>query len=247
MKYLYISPYMITLKAVQSHHLSLLMAAFYFVPAGNTIDDSEKEYSIVHFQNSNNYGIKKISTSEIYKQTLFSIFNFLKPYKITTIEENLSVEKYKDVYLLSRDDIRSHRSNYNFLHIGLVQFSIVNSYTISQETLNVSISLRDSKFQKFEDSVLVRLDSDLCKGDIKFNWFPNFSTRLSDLANSNALVVTIDAPDCQSLKVRYRVCYKLWKKSIKLGYLFENPMVEVDTEKTNVVIPKSNNNINNQS
>jgi hypothetical protein len=142
------------------------------------------------------------------------------------------------VYLLSRDDIRSHRSNYNFLHIGLVQFSIVNSYTISEETLNVSISLRDSKYQKFEDSVLVRLDSDLCKRDIKFNWFPNFSTCLSDLANSNALVVTIDAPDCLSLKVRFRVCYKLWKKSIKLGYLFKNPMVEVDTEKTNVVIPR---------
>lgn len=150
------------------------------------------------------------------------------------------------MYLLSRDDIRSHRSNNNFLHIGLVQFSIVNSYSIiSQETLNVSISLRDSKYQKFEDSVFVRLDSDLCKGDIKFNWFPNFSARLSDLANSNALVVTIDAPDCLSLEVRYRVCYKLWKKSIKLGYLFENTLVEVDTEKTNVVIPKSNNNINN--
>jgi len=88
------------------------------------------------------------------------------------------------VYLLSRDDIRSHRSNYNFLHIGLVQFSIVNSYKISEETLKVSISLRDSKHQKFEDSVLVRLDSDL-------------ATRLSDLANSNALVVTIDDPDCR--------------------------------------------------
>jgi len=150
------------------------------------------------------------------------------------------------VYLLSRDDIRSHRSNYNFLHIGLVQFSIVNSYLVQEEALKVSISLRDSKHQKFEDSVLVRLDSDLCKGDIKFNWFPNFSTRLSDLANSNALVVTIDAPDCEFLTVRYRVCYKLRKKSIKLDYLFENPMVEVDTEKTNVVIPKSNNNFNNQ-
>jgi len=34
------------------------MAAFY-IPAGNTIDDSEKEYNIVHFQYSNNKAIKK--------------------------------------------------------------------------------------------------------------------------------------------------------------------------------------------
>nr|XP_012568824.1 uncharacterized protein LOC101493279 isoform X2 [Cicer arietinum] len=218
------------------------MAAFYIVAPGNTTDDTEEEYSIVHFQYPNNYGIKKISTSEIYRQTLFSRFNFLKPYKIKILEANISVEKYKDVYLLSRDEIRSHRSKYNFLHIGLVQFSIANNFSSSrEETINVSISLRDSKYSKFEDSILVRFDSDICKGDIKFNWFPNFSTRLSDLANSNALVVTIDSPDSVFLRVRYRVCYKLMEKSLKLDYLFENPMVEVDTEKTKVVVPKSNN------
>lgn len=39
---------------------------------------------------------------------------------------------------------------------------------------------------------------------------------LFDLANSNALVVTIDAPYCQFLTVRYRVCYKLRKNLLKL-------------------------------
>ncbi|CAL5191768.1 unnamed protein product [Lathyrus oleraceus] len=223
------------------------MAAYYIVAGGNTSDASEKKYSIVHFQNPiNNFGIKIIPTNQVYKQTLFSIFNFLKPYKTKTIEENLSLDKCKDVYLLSRDDIRNHRSNYNFLHIGLVQFSIVNTLLTNEETLNVSITLRDSKYPKFEDSILVRLDSDFCKGDVKFNWFPNFSTRLSDLANSNALVVTIDPPnDYVKLKVKYRVCYKLMKKSFKTDYLFQNPVIEVDTEKINVVVPKSNN--NNQS
>ncbi|CAI8612388.1 unnamed protein product [Vicia faba] len=220
------------------------MAAYYIVTSENTTDASEKEYSIVHFQNPiNNFSIKKIPIAQIYKQTLFSIFNFLKPYKITTIEENLSIDKCKDVYLLSRDDIRNHRSKYNFLHIGLVQFSIDNTLLTNEETLNVKISLRDSKFPKFEESILVRLDSDFRKGDVNFNWFPNFSTRLSDLANSNALVVTIDVPeDSVNLKVRYRVCYKLMKKSFKTDYLFENPVIEVDTEKTNVVVPKPSNN-----
>jgi len=62
----------------QDHQSLLGMATFYIVPAGNTIDDSEKEYSIVHFQYSNNNGIKKISTSQIYKQTLFSNIQFPK-------------------------------------------------------------------------------------------------------------------------------------------------------------------------
>ncbi|CAJ2669853.1 unnamed protein product [Trifolium pratense] len=210
------------------------MAAFYFVS-----DNTTEELSIVHFQYPNNNNIKKISTTQIYKQSLFSIFNFLKPYKIITTDQNISIDKNKDVYLLSRDDIRSHRSNYNFLHIGLVQFSIFSNISTNQE-LNVSISLRDSKYEKFEDSILIRLDSE-CKGVVKFNWFPNFSTRLSDLANSNALVVTIDAPDSLFLKVRYRVCYKLMKKSSKAYYLFQNPILEVDKDKTNVVVvPKSN-------
>jgi hypothetical protein len=218
------------------------MAAFLFVSDDNTSDACNEELSIVHFQYPNNYSIKKISTTQIYKQTLFSIFNFLKPYKITSTDQNLTIDnKYKDVYLLSRDDIRSHRSIYNFLHIGLVQFSIFSNISINAK-LNVSISLRDSKYQKFEDSILVSLDSDLCKGVIKFNWFPNFSTRLSDLANSNALVVTIDAPESVFLEVKYRVCYKLMKKSSKADYLFVNPILEVDKEKTNVVVvPKSNN------
>jgi hypothetical protein len=77
---------------------------------------------------------------------------------------------------------------------------------------------------------------------IKFNWFPNFSASLSDLANSNGLVVTIDPSYSPTrLRVRYKICYKLMKTSLKPNYLFKNPVLEVNTEKANVVVPKCDN------
>jgi len=207
-------------------------------------DAGKKEYSIVHFNYPNTRGLKEISIGHIYKQTLLSRINFLKGYKIITVEESHFVAKSKDVYLLTRDDIRSYRSKYNFLHIGLVQFSIsARIETLmfnNEEPFPLSISLRDSKYTEFEDSILVSVVSDARVGAIKFNWFPKFSTSLFDLANSNGLVVTIDSPASDNLDVRYRVCYKLMKKSLKPDYLFENPVLEVNTEKVNVIVPKTN-------
>ncbi|KAK2360254.1 hypothetical protein QL285_085540 [Trifolium repens] len=216
-----------------------------FIFAMATLEDKtdveEKEYGIAHFKYPNNRKIKKIPTSHIYKQSLFSQLNFLKPYEIMRVEENVVLRKYEDVYLLSRDDIRKYRSKYQFLHIGLVQFSIVNLQIFKS---NVSVSLRDSKYPNLQDSILVSFDSDVNQYQeaVKFNWFPNFSASLSDLANSNGLVVTIDpSHSIVHLCVRYKICYKLMKTSLKPDYLFENPVLEVNTEKANVVVPKCDN------
>jgi hypothetical protein len=213
----------------------------------------EDECVIVHFNYKNkDLSITKIPTGNIYKQTLLSPFNLRKSYKIITMEKKLIINENetKDIYLLSRDDIRNYRSKYQFLHIGLVQFSMVDPYIYDVEP--VFVRLRDSKHQNVQDSILVSFKTGVKNGAIKFNWFPNFSTNLSDLANSNALVVTIDPPKRNRrlvnnkypsrleplLKVRYRVCYILMKKSLKPEYLFQNPVVEVNTEITNFVVPQ---------
>jgi hypothetical protein len=216
---------------------------------------TEEEYSIVHFQyKTNDRSIKKIPIGNFYKQTLLSPFNFRQDYKIITVEKNLSLKnESKDIYLLSRDDIRSYHSKYKFLHIGLVQFSMMDhdhhDY-YKPASSSVSVRLRDSKYQSLQDSILVSFESQMVKGAVKFNWFPNFSTSLSDLANYNGLVVTIEPPKTQrevcinnklrvfKFKVRYRMCYKLMKTSLKPDYLFKNPMVEVNTEITNFVVPQ---------
>ncbi|CAJ2669849.1 unnamed protein product [Trifolium pratense] len=204
----------------------------------NDSDAVRKEYNIVHNQDT-----ECISISHIYKQTLLSRFNFMKGYKIITVEKRHSIRKSKDAYLLSRDEIRSYRRNYQFLHIGLVQFSISsNSLRNNVESFPLSVCLRDSKYPNYQDSILVSIDSDLCvsNGNMNFNWFPNFSSSLSVLVNSNnGLVVTIDPEDDSVfLDIKYRVYFKLMKTSLKPDYLFDNPVLEVNTEKVNVIVPK---------
>lgn len=198
----------------------------------------EDEYKIVHFQYNNNRSIRKIPTGNIYKQTLLSRFNITKDYKIITSEKKLFLleNHCKDIYLLSRDNIRSYRSKYQFLHIGLVQFYIeMNPY---YDHGHMRVRLRDSKYSNVEDSILLSLETQMKEGLMKFNWFPNFSTTLFDLGNSNGLIITIDPSDSTDLIVKYRVCYRLTKKSLKPDYLFGNPVVEINPEITNIFIPQ---------
>ncbi|CAK8541287.1 unnamed protein product [Lathyrus sativus] len=224
------------------------MAALSLVDAKTNAE----EYKIVHFLYKHNRSIRKISTGNIYKQTLLSRLNFTKDYKIITVKKKLHIydNHCKDIYLILEDDIKSYRSKYQFLHIGLVQISIeMNS---DNYVPHMPVRLRDSKYSNVEDSILVSFATSVDNRVVKFNWFPNFSTCLSDLENSNALVVTIDPPKTIErvmnekyplgyeplLKVRYRVCYKLMKTSLKPDYLFQNPVVQVNTDITNFVVPQ---------
>ncbi|CAK8541288.1 unnamed protein product [Lathyrus sativus] len=205
----------------------------------NGSDAVRKEYNIVHNQNKT-----KISISHVYKQTLLSRFNFMKGYTTKVIKNKYdSVRTSKDVYLLSRDDIRNYLSkSYKYLHIGLVQFSITRyNRWFYQDSVPVLVCLIDSKYCNYEDSILARINSDLSFGSMEFNWFPNFSSSLSDLTNSNGLVVTIDFLESERFKVECRVCFKLMKKSLKPDYLFKNPIIEVNTRKVSVHVPKSDN------
>ncbi|CAJ2669854.1 unnamed protein product [Trifolium pratense] len=228
---------------MSSHELQMASPVLVNDSEAKIEDGGKKEYSIVHLNFPNDFDLNKISIGHIYKQKLLSRFNFLKPYKIIRVEESRSIEKCEHVCLLTRDNIRSYRSKYKFLHVGLVQFSISSNILKSgfdEDPIPLSVSLRDSKYSKYEESILVHFNSGVCNGVRNFNWFPNFSSSLFDLGNSNGLVVTIDFSDCVHVKIRYRVCYKLMKKSLKPDYLFDNPVLEVDTEKVNVFVPKTN-------
>ncbi|KEH16678.1 hypothetical protein MTR_0116s0010 [Medicago truncatula] len=152
------------------------MASFSLVNPNTTTDAaSEEKYSIVHFQyNNNELSIRNIPTRNIYNQTLLSRFNFRKGYKIMTVEKNLSLPECKDIYLLSRDEIRTYRSKYQYLHIGLVQFAMVEPASDREHTyiwqgkyraVSLSVRLRDSKFQNLEDSILTSLKPDYLFGN----------------------------------------------------------------------------------
>ncbi|KEH15494.1 hypothetical protein MTR_0933s0010 [Medicago truncatula] len=83
-----------------------------------------------------------------------------------TVEKNLSLPECNDIYLPSRDEIRTYRSKYQYLHIGLVQFAMVEPasdrihtqiFQGKNRAVSLSVRLRDSKFQNLEDSILTSL------------------------------------------------------------------------------------------
>ena len=56
----------------------------------------------------------------------------------STSEKIIKSYECKDIYLISRDDIRSYHSKYKFLHIGLVQFSMMDRCPFKPPSVSVS-------------------------------------------------------------------------------------------------------------
>ncbi|KAF7825326.1 putative viral movement protein [Senna tora] len=226
-------------------------AFFFFFSSGGDRDQGstkERSYSITHFEDtSRSNRITKVPVHQIYKATLFSRINFLNGYKIKSLENSFPVgTKQKDIYFLSRDSIREHRSKYKYLHIGLIQVSFHPLSLARNSQEKVYVCLRNAKNPNFEESILVAFESSMESG-IKFNWFPDFSSPMADLANSNGLVITIEGhgfdlakgfEDTHVLAVSYRMVYKVMRSALKPKSLFESPVLEVNTEKANVIKPK---------
>ncbi|KAF7844883.1 MP domain-containing protein [Senna tora] len=211
-------------------------------------DVGKEEYRITHLAEDSDKECDYIPTDQIYKETLLSRVNFLNnTYKIKTLRKTISLQnKQTDVYLLTRASVRRHMSKYDFLHIGLVQ-AHVTPYHRNGLDIRILVCLRDTKYPNLEDSVLAAFEISLYGGAKWFNWFPNFSSSLSDLANSNGLVITMEpqgynlAEGCENshmFGISYRMCYKLMKGSPEPKSLFENPVLEVNTERTRVLVPK---------
>lgn len=218
--------------------------------------EGKEQYSITHFKNRGNGRITKIPSYQIYKESMLSRLNFLCGSKIKTLEHSFPLKtKQKDTYLLSRDAIREYRSKYQFLHIGLVQVTITALGYFGRCDGKVLTCLRNEKnAANFEETILAAFESSFeVENNIKFNWFPNFSCPLSDLAKSNGLVITSEglnfglAKGCENAHVfaiTYRVCYKLMKSSLEPRSLYESPVLEVNTENATIIVPKSSNPIN---
>lgn len=95
-----------------------------------------------------------------------------------------------------------------------------------------------------KDSIIAAFEIDLGDGGTKFNWFPNYSVSLSDLSNANGLVITVEPYALSDVrdtmfKISYRMCYKLMKGSLETRLRSENRVLEVKTERVNVLAPKN--------
>lgn len=95
--------------------------------ADSSSNFGNEEYRVIHLAGPD----KEIPTEQIYKKSMLCGLNFLRNYKIKSVKKSFSLDcEQHDIYLLTRDEIRMHKSKYDQLHIGLVQVR-VERYTLS--------------------------------------------------------------------------------------------------------------------
>ena len=89
------------------------------------------------------------------------------------------------------------------------------SAELSYKDVELSLDLRDVRSTKFNDFVLIMIDSNLANGPVYFNCFPNFSININDpsiLANLTLNIKTKNmnfVEEAQTITIIYRIYYKV--------------------------------------
>ncbi|KAL4195596.1 hypothetical protein AMTRI_Chr05g65450 [Amborella trichopoda] len=194
-----------------------------------------------------NWNIPKVPISDIYKK---GTFDLKIGYAIKTVEETLSVtSNQKDFQLLSQKILQVHKNkNYKYLHIGLIQIAVK---PLTRLGLNNSIlvCLRDTRHNRFSDSLLGMVESSLCSGPIYFNCFPNYSVSLTDPNILNVLSLNPKTQGfdmitgSQIIAIVYRIYYKvmttLCPNVLQIDTRGQTIFFQTNMEKSNTIIPKT--------
>ncbi|KAL4195174.1 hypothetical protein AMTRI_Chr05g72100 [Amborella trichopoda] len=194
-----------------------------------------------------NWNIPKVPISDIYKK---GTFDLKVGYAIKTVEETLSVtSNQEDFQLLSKKILQVHQNkNYKYLHIGLIQVAVK---PLTRLGLNNSIlvCLRDTRHNKFSDSLLGMVETSLCSGPIYFNCFPNYSVSLTDPNILNVLSLNLKTQGfdmmtgSQNIAIIYRIYYKvmntLCPNILQIDNKGQTIFFQTNIEKSNTIIPKT--------
>ncbi|KAL4187666.1 hypothetical protein AMTRI_Chr09g20140 [Amborella trichopoda] len=194
-----------------------------------------------------NWNIPKVPISNIYKK---GAFDLKIGYAIKTVEETLSVtSNQEDFQLLSQKILQVHKNrNYKYLHIGLIQIAVK---PLTRLGLNNSIlvCLRDTRHNRFSDSLLGMVESSLCSGPIYFNCFSNYSVSLTDPNILNVLSLNLKTQGfdmvtgSQNIAIVYRIYYKvmttLCPNVLQMDTRGQTIFFQTNIEKSNTIIPKT--------
>ncbi|KAG5576343.1 hypothetical protein H5410_056477 [Solanum commersonii] len=144
----------------------------------NSINLSSQSTKIAKLENDlQNWSIPEEPFKKIYH---LGNFSYLTRSNIKTCESTIAINNSLEIIRLLKDnDINRYKSNYNYLHIGLVQV-VVNPLFRKGLDIHVCVILRDGRFLNFDDSMLGVLQSNLADGPVYFNCCPNFSFDIND-------------------------------------------------------------------
>jgi len=129
--------------------------------------------------------------------------------------------------MIKQNSIESHlKANYRFMHIGLVQVAIK---LLLKTGLNVPIylALLNKRLRHYKSSLLAVIQTNVCKGPISFNCYPNFMVDLICPMTIEALKLDVHVQgdeflDFKIFFVVYRVYFRLMSSNLNTKFL--NPL-----------------------
>ena len=153
--------------------------------------------------------------------------------------------------MIKQTSIDSHlKAKYRFMHIGLVQVAIK---PLLKKGINAPIymALRDKRLKKYKSSLLAVIQTNICKGPIFFNCYPDFMVDLTCPMTTEALKLDVHIQgneflDFQNFVVMYRVYFRLMSTNLNTRFLNPLPsnsqetiLLQIEDEKPTVFTPKT--------
>jgi len=167
----------------------------------------------------------RIDIDTIYK---IGTFEFKKAYSIKMHKEAISLQSgMQTIGIIKQNSIKSHlKANYRFMHIGLVQVAI-KPLLKTGVSAPIYLALRDKRLYHYKSSLLAVIQTNVCKGRICFNCYPNFMVDLTCPMTTEALKLDVHVQgdeflDFKNFVVVYRVYFRLMSSNLNMRFL--NPL-----------------------
>ena len=194
-----------------------------------------------------NWSLPRIEMDTIYK---IGTFDFIKAYSCKTHEEVISLQNgLQTIDMIKQQSIESHlQAKYRFMHIGLVQVAIK---PLVRKGINAPIylALRDKRLRRYKSSLLALIQTNICKGPVFFNCFPDFMVDLTCPMTTEALKLDVHIQgneflDFKNFVVLYRVYFRLMSTNLNTRFLNPLPsnsqetiLLQIEDDKPTVFTP----------
>ncbi|WMV15771.1 hypothetical protein MTR67_009156 [Solanum verrucosum] len=160
----------------------------------------------------NKWTIPKVNIKTIYDYGWFDKIS--NKQLIKTTEQSLALNSSEQtIRLLNKRDIELYKSQYKFLHIGMVQIAF-KPLTLKGLPETFLAALRDARHLNFCQSLMGSIESTVAYGPVYFNAQPNLQLSLTDSNILDALTLNVKthgynyAPGSELICLSYRIYYK---------------------------------------
>ncbi|KAG5584355.1 hypothetical protein H5410_044789 [Solanum commersonii] len=161
----------------------------------------------------NKWTISKVNIKTIYDYGWFNKIS--NKQLIKTTEQSLTLNSSEQtIRLLNKRNIEFYKSQYKFLHIGMVQIAL-KPLTLKGLSETFLTTLRDVRNLNFRQSLMSSIESTVAYGPVYFNVQPNLQLSLTDSNILDDLTLNVKthgynyAAGSELICLSYRIYFKL--------------------------------------